>query len=57
MAQNQDRISDGLVYSVAAMFGGTVLAVPWYGFAPLAAVVSGLLVTCGVFKAVQQQRR
>jgi hypothetical protein len=57
MAQNQDRISDALVYSIAAMFGGTVLSVPWYGFAPLAAVVSGLLVACGAFKAVQQHRR
>jgi len=36
LALTQDRVADVLTKGLAATLGATVLAIPWYGFVPLA---------------------
>ena len=54
MAQ-QDKISEALTTGLVATLGAAVLAVPWFGFLPLAAVCTGVVVATVAFKAVTRR--
>ena len=50
MAQ-RDKISEALATGLAATLGASILVVPWFGFLPLAAVCTGVVVAAVAFKA------
>jgi hypothetical protein len=47
----QDKVADALTAGLAATLGATVLAVPWFGFLPLAVACTGVAVAVAYAKA------
>ena len=54
MAQ-RDKICEALATATFATVGAAILAVPWFGFLPLAAVCTGVVVATVAFKAATSQ--
>jgi hypothetical protein len=50
----KDKISDALTKATVAVFAATILATPWYGFTPVIAACTGLVVACVAFNAVTE---
>jgi hypothetical protein len=46
---NNDKIADYLTKGIAATIGASILATPFFGFTPVIAACTGLVIACVVF--------